>query len=531
MQLILLCLIFATLGLTFGEVILKQGQIEKVTFYGDELQVRVDNTRGKDGLVIICYGAKPEYAAEFCPQGFASTVFLFAGDPKVKTLALGRNGKVLRNSDLQNTLPLLFNKDGSLSVTIGKVPDTTTIVALSNAEIYVPTTMMMTTMNTTELAERISKASVIGISVGAGVAALVIVVIAVTIWLCWYCKNQNSKNSIPPPQAVVIRVPVTPGRGDPTSPITGDKTTSARSPMVEDGPALTPTSSEVIPSTPKSVLATSPSVEPLKPSAENDAEVNFDEPLKLPKQKSKALNVEKSQPETSPSKRSDPATPVLETANNDFRKVSYKKADDIKQYQLLSEDIISYGLRYGKFSRRSHFVLRRQFKCRPHIVSPMEKAILKSTPSAAVEAADVLVEHAKRELEILGFKPKLQFEQPPSLWKHLNEPETETSILYCMLIKLEPDFFIVKREGIHDNEVEVMPVAMVYAMILNRKLSRRFREKLVLLLRKRSLDVIQQAPRESLRNSAFPLHYLVLLHQKNPDGFIDGKSVHSRGVA
>uniref|UniRef100_A0A7E4VEF3 DUF4258 domain-containing protein n=1 Tax=Panagrellus redivivus TaxID=6233 RepID=A0A7E4VEF3_PANRE len=68
-----------------------------------------------------------------------------------------------------------------------------------------------------------------------------------------------------------------------------------------------------------------------------------------------------------------------------------------------------------------------------------------------------------------------------------------------------------------------MPIAMLYALILDTRLKRSFREDLVIELRTSTLDVIRLAGQDSLRLCAFPLNYLVLLYNKDPKRYVQGR--------
>uniref|UniRef100_A0A7E4V0Z6 DUF3800 domain-containing protein n=1 Tax=Panagrellus redivivus TaxID=6233 RepID=A0A7E4V0Z6_PANRE len=217
-------------------------------------------------------------------------------------------------------------------------------------------------------------------------------------------------------------------------------------------------------------------------------------------------------------------------ANVNKKKYRFKKCDELLGYELLSENITCYGMRFGRLDRHENFVIRLRCKCRPHEVSDLEKDILKRTKEVAVHAADMLIEHLKKELAAYGFEPQSGLQQPDRLWKHIDDESTMTSLFYYMMILVKPSMFKVQRQGVHDKDVEVMPVSMLYCLILDQRNSQTFREDLVILLRCRSNEVLKQAPKDSLREAAFPLHYQALLRMKNPESYIEGRSAKTRSM-
>uniref|UniRef100_A0A7E4VBD9 DEP domain-containing protein n=1 Tax=Panagrellus redivivus TaxID=6233 RepID=A0A7E4VBD9_PANRE len=218
-----------------------------------------------------------------------------------------------------------------------------------------------------------------------------------------------------------------------------------------------------------------------------------------------------------------------ETANPFTKKIDYSKVDRLTRLQLLTESIRCYGMRNGKFTRHDNFVIRERFSTKPHRVHRWEKDIFKATPSEAVKAADALMDRIERELKTFGYRPQDDLTQNPVLWGHLNYEEAEMSKFYWLLIQQRPDLFKVEKEDVNSEEVREMPIAMLYALILNTKLTRRFREELVIELRKATVDVIRLTGQDALRFAAFPLNYLVLLHNKNPSSYVEGRSGRSTG--
>uniref|UniRef100_A0A7E4VYT2 Cadherin domain-containing protein n=1 Tax=Panagrellus redivivus TaxID=6233 RepID=A0A7E4VYT2_PANRE len=482
---VLVCLL-AVLGQVSTELVLEKDVTETVTFDGPELEIEVDNSGGIEGRFTLCIKSSDQVPSPDCPTGYLPIQFSFGRTANVKTATVNRQGRVMLGPLEYDTITsILFNENESLDVILKEVPDRSTKVRLLNAVRYVPPE------STTTTTEKSSKSATIGITIGIVVGVIAaIIAIAAVIGFCVYCRNKKQKQAVPPPVVVVQKVPTT---VDP-SPKTSVKTEETKKKNSQEPSAPKPQSPATVPIPVKSSSTqkpSTPSAEPVPPPSAEPASappiVNSKEPTKTEEDgpsskpdKNKSLKVEKTQTETPPSPPTppfgnDPASKAMsknsafkekadlafnQTANVNKKKFRFKKCDELFGYELLSENITCYGMRFGRLDRHENFVIRLRCKCRPHEVSDMEKAILKRTKEVAVDAADLLIEHLKKELVAYG----------------------------------------------------------------------KFREDLVILMRLRSTEVLKQAPKDSLQEAAFPLHYQALLRTKNPQSYIEGRSAKTKSM-
>uniref|UniRef100_A0A7E4VDI2 Protein kinase domain-containing protein n=1 Tax=Panagrellus redivivus TaxID=6233 RepID=A0A7E4VDI2_PANRE len=573
----MLCL---AVGTARGKVELKNEQIERVSFEGEELIILGDNSLGKKDYFTICFPSSTD-SHPYCPSGFAGAAVLFKGNEK-RELILNRKGKLLVDGvNLGLTGTVKFNEDGTLNVTVTGLSESRLTVTLLNAKIYEPEKL--------EEEKNVKKESSNAVTIGIvlGVVGLILFVIGVVaaVAICLYRRKKSQNQPIMPPEIVVQSVPdvtktpvgtpetnqkkempPTPKAApEPTPPQTPVKTPPTPNATPAESKPKTPPAT-VIPTPPADAAGlqpTSPSTDhveqppkknhvkmveskgkakaPLAESTEQTKEASVDQPAK-PNSKvdsKKSLKVEMTQSATVPSppslKFSDhPYSKAVskasvlkekdnlkyeETANPFTKKMDYSKVDRLTRLQLLTESIRCYGMRNGKFTRHDNFIIRERFSTKK----------IKATPSEAVKAADALMDRIERELKTFGFRPEDDLTQNPVLWGHLNYEEAEMSKFYWLLIRQRPDLFKVEKEDVNSEEVREMPIAMLYALILNTKLTRRFREELVIELRKATVDVIRLTGQDALRFAAFPLNYLVLLHNKNPSSYVEGRSGRSTG--
>uniref|UniRef100_A0A7E4V889 CUB domain-containing protein n=1 Tax=Panagrellus redivivus TaxID=6233 RepID=A0A7E4V889_PANRE len=411
---------------------LTKSRNETIKFDGDKLDIEVDNSGGDVGLFRMCVRTSMKSPSDECPDGYRQLAYYF-GDKKVRKFQMNRQGEVFGMGLVFNLESVLFNEDDTLNVFVDLLPNPSTIITLLNAERYVPPEPTDTTTT-----GKSSKATAIGITVGVIMSVIVVVaIIATVVGMCIYCRKKTQKEVDPPQITIVQKAPTMVEKRD-TSPKASIKTpettknTSHEPSTKPSQPRMPPTKIATKPQSPATVptAAKSPSFQaPPTPSAESapppSAEpatappVNSTEPTKTNEDgpsskpdKNKSLKVEKTQTETPPS----PPTPPHE-----------------------------------------NFVIRLRCKCRPHDVSDLEKAILKRTKEVAVHAADMLIEHLKKELAEYGFERQSGLQQPDRLWKHIDDEATMTSLFYYMMILVKPSLFKVQRQGVHDKDVEITP--------------------------------------------------------------------------
>uniref|UniRef100_A0A7E4W1S2 PNT domain-containing protein n=1 Tax=Panagrellus redivivus TaxID=6233 RepID=A0A7E4W1S2_PANRE len=503
--------------------------------------------------------------------------------PKIDIQAM-KQQIMMKRLELDKAAPV-YNDDGTLNISVVQLPDAKTTVTLPNADIVVPEKS-----EDEKPVEKKSNGATIGIAIGVVGMILLLFAVVATIAICLY-RRKKSQQPIPPPEIVVQKLEVaktpdpSPLKEVPrTPPATPEppklpQTPVQPSPMpsavrVEPKPTTPAVQTPASPAEVEGPLPASPTTTPdqqlkkvkkakskgkagtskVTPSAESTEqtkEPSVDQPAKRNSKgdSKKSLKVEKTQSATVPSppslkfsehpySKAVAKTSVLkekdnlkyeETANPFTKKIDYSKVDRLTRLQLLTESIRCYGMRNGKFTRHDNFVIRERFSTKPHRVHRWEKDIFKATPSEAVKHADALVDRIERELKIFGFRPEDDLTQNPVLWGHLNYEEAEMSKFYWLLIRQRPDLFKVEKEDVNSEEVREMPIAMLYTLILNTKLTRRFREEVVVELRKATVDVICLTGQDALRFAAFPLNYLVLLHNKNPSSYVEGRSGRSTG--
>uniref|UniRef100_A0A7E4VD10 LAM_G_DOMAIN domain-containing protein n=1 Tax=Panagrellus redivivus TaxID=6233 RepID=A0A7E4VD10_PANRE len=123
-------------GTIQGKVELKNGEVERVVFEGEELTIFAENTLDQLYPFTICFPSSTD-SYPYCPSGFAGASFPIGGNEQRK-LILNRKGQLLVNGvNLGLTGTVKFNEDGTLNVTVVG-SESRLIVTLLNAEIYEP---------------------------------------------------------------------------------------------------------------------------------------------------------------------------------------------------------------------------------------------------------------------------------------------------------------------------------------------------------------------------------------------------------
>uniref|UniRef100_A0A7E4W9K6 Protein kinase domain-containing protein n=1 Tax=Panagrellus redivivus TaxID=6233 RepID=A0A7E4W9K6_PANRE len=583
--LLILCFVICNV---LGKVELKKDHAERVTFDEEDLAIVVDNSLGRSNLLQICFGSSPDTSFPPCLSGYARVSTEVPEHVKVR-LIVNRQGQLLKDGAILSTSSAIrFNEDDTLNIMVAMLPDTKTTVTLPNAHIFVPEKPEEEKENKKE-----SKSATIGITVGVVALVILVIGIVAGIGIWLYRRRKSKKEPIDPPEIIVQSVPKaaetpdhTPEKKEkPPTPKTPEQVSKSPQTPIQPPPQpiVPPSKPELMPPAKTVAIAPSPDVAsplPLSPSpksveqppkevekatgkntvspkatptvesAEPTKETNAEPPAKQKsKQDSKkSLQVEKTQVSNMPS----PPTPKFsdhpfaksvaknsvlkeidnlayeETANPFTKKINFYKADEVTRFKLRTESIRCYGMRNGKFTKHNNFILRERFTTRPHKVHVWEKNILKATPSNAVAAADALVDRIERELIVFGYRLEHDLTQNSILWGHLNLEDTEISKLYWLLLQVRPDLFKVEQD-VQCNEIQTMPIAMLYALILNTKLNKKFREELVTELRTTTVNIIRIAGQNALRLAAFPLNYLVLLHNKDPSKYVQGRPVRETG--
>uniref|UniRef100_A0A7E4V5N3 DOMON domain-containing protein n=1 Tax=Panagrellus redivivus TaxID=6233 RepID=A0A7E4V5N3_PANRE len=182
-----------------AEMRLYAGEEVTVTFTGPELQIEIDNHKTEGEMFVMCFKSYPNNYARRCPIGYASLYYLTSQWGITYRYYITRRGH-LSDTSLTDVLgPIVFGKDGSITLLVYKLPSKCTLRVLNAAKV-VPTTTTTTTTTTEKTTTTIASIKetsyktvyfVIG-----GLALLLIIIIAVGIvWILWHRKT----NATPPP--------------------------------------------------------------------------------------------------------------------------------------------------------------------------------------------------------------------------------------------------------------------------------------------------------------------------------------------
>uniref|UniRef100_A0A7E4ZUW1 DUF2807 domain-containing protein n=1 Tax=Panagrellus redivivus TaxID=6233 RepID=A0A7E4ZUW1_PANRE len=128
--LLILCVVVCDVH---GKVTLTKGRTETVSFEGGKLTIVVDNTLGRGDDLKICFGSSPGVAHPLCPAGYARLSVEVNGHEEMR-LTVNRQGQVFKAGAVLSTLGTIkLNNEGTLNITVAKLPDAKTTVTRPNA--------------------------------------------------------------------------------------------------------------------------------------------------------------------------------------------------------------------------------------------------------------------------------------------------------------------------------------------------------------------------------------------------------------